>query len=304
MRNTSQLIEKDMTNRNENKPSKAIRVIKSALFTASIVPSLVGGALAHYSGSFRSDFFFITLFALFIGQAGGDYLYYYFTHRHSDPRDSHTKIFAGWEPFFTDLLPEKHGTLFAGIFCLLVDLAIGIFFFTQLGPTVIYLALAGGLIAIFFTPLMLRGLKESVIFVTFGPLCVTGMYFVLTNEISWTPIIASLPIGFFVTIVAYLKGAKIKTAVENGEEVVLSLKKFAIVSLAVLGYASLVFAVAMKVFPPSSLMAFITLPLIYSVVKVVGEKSSQVQKYLWSVVRAIVALALMGTLLSIDLFCI
>lgn len=291
-----------MTNRNASKPSKAIRVIKVALFTASIVPSFIGGALAHYSGFFRADYFFLTLLALFVGQAGGDYLYYYFTHRHSDPRDSHTKIFAGWKPFFTDVLPEKHGALFAGIFCLLVDLAIGVFFFIQLGSTVIYLALAGGLVAIFFTPLMLRGLKEPVIFVTFGPLCVTGMYFVLTNEISWTPIIASLPIGFFVTIVAYLKGAKIKTAVENGNEVVLSLKKFAIVSLAVLGYASLIFAVAMKVFPPSSLIVLITMPLIYSVVKVVGEKSSQIQKYLWAVVRSIIVLALTGALLSIDLF--
>ncbi len=51
---------------------------------------------------------------------------------------------------------------------------IGIYFFLQLGTPILWLFWAGGLVSIFFTPLMLHGLKEPTVFITFGPLCMLG----------------------------------------------------------------------------------------------------------------------------------
>lgn len=62
--------------------------------------------------------------------------------------------------------------------------------------------MAGGLVAVFFTPLMLRDLREPVIYVAFGPLYVMGVVYLLTGTVSATAFVASLPIGFFVAGVA------------------------------------------------------------------------------------------------------
>ena len=155
---------------------KAIRVIKYMLFSATVAPVILGGALTFKSAYFNSFNFFIAAIGLIIGQAGGDYLYYFFTHNHTNAKDAHTKIFAGWRPFFTERLSGSKGTLYAGVACLLIDFAIGYYFYLQFGYEILLLALAGGLVAVFFTPLMLLGLKEVVVFITFGPLSLTGIY--------------------------------------------------------------------------------------------------------------------------------
>lgn len=278
---------------------KAILVIKFMLFTASIVPAIVAGAMAYSTGSFSLISFILAGLGLLIGQAGGDYLYYYFTHRHTDPRDSHTKIFSGWKPFFTSALPEKHGTLIAGIVCLLLDLAIGYYFFTQYGITVLLLALAGGLVAIFFTPLMLRGLKEPVVFVTFGPLSMLGMYFVMTGELSYLPLLVSLPVASLVTIVAYLKGAKFDVKQEGDSQVIVNLNRKVIIYLTVLAYLSLIALVATGIMPVWTLAGLLTLPVAFSVLQVIRKESSKMQDYLWAVVRSIFALLFTGILIGI-----
>ena len=81
----------------------------------------------------------------------------------TDARDAHTRIFAGWRPLFTGTLFAPERTVWAGAVCLLVDLVIAIYFIELRGPAILWLALAGGLIAVFSTPLMLRGLKEPVV---------------------------------------------------------------------------------------------------------------------------------------------
>jgi 1,4-dihydroxy-2-naphthoate octaprenyltransferase len=236
---------------------------------------------------------------LLIGQAGGDYLYYYFTHRHTDTRDSHTKIFAGWRPFFTNILPEKNGTLIAGIACLVIDLVIGYYFFTIYGYTVLLLALAGGLVAIFFTPLMLRGLKEPVVFITFGPLSMLGMYFVMTGDMSYIPLLVSLPVASLVTIVAYLKGAKFEIKNEGDKQIVVNLNRSVIIYLSILAYLSIVGLVLLKVMPVWTLLGLLSIPVSISVLTVIRKQSSEIQDYLWAVVRSIVALLSTGILIGI-----
>ncbi len=164
---------------------KAIRYIKYLLFSASVIPCLLAGAMAHSARRFDTGWFLLVTLAIFIAQVGGDYLYYYFTHYHTDRRDAHTKIFEGWKPLFTDVLIRPEQTVFLGFGCLAVSLIIGLYFYILLGNTVLVLAGIGGAVAVFFTPLMLRGLKEPVIFVTFGPLVVLGVYYVLTRKFLW-----------------------------------------------------------------------------------------------------------------------
>ncbi len=278
---------------------KAIRAIKILLFSASVIPVLVGGAIADSINKFNLLYFILAGFGLFIGQAGGDYLYYYFTHRHTDERDSHSKIFAGWRPLFADNLPEEKGTLYAGITCLIIDLAIAVYFTYELGYGIILLALFGGLIAIFFTPLMLKGYKEPVIFVTFGPMCVFGMYYVMAVHFDWMPVVISLPIAFFVTVVAYLKGAHFEVKKEETGDVILNLNNKHIIILYVLGFFSLILPAILGFTPMASLAGLITIPVAISVVKT-AKSTNQVQNYLWAVVRSLIAFDLLGIIIALS----
>ncbi len=277
--------------------SLAIRAIKYLLFSASIIPAIVAGALAQRSGSFEWLPFGLALLALFLGQAGADYLYYYFTHYHSDPRDAHTKIFSGWRPLLVGTLLQPQHSLPAGIILLGVDALIGVYFFLQIGAAVIYLALVGGAVAVFFTPLMLRGLKEPVIFFTFGPLCMFSVYYVLTRTVSLEPIIASLPVGMLVTVVAYLKGTRYRIK-EEGGGIELKLNNAAIAWLLALAYGSLILAVAARQMPGWALLGLLSAPLAVEMAWKLSAKT-RIADYLWATVKSLILLISTGLLLAV-----
>lgn len=278
---------------------RAIRIIKILLFSASIVPACVTGAIIFHQGHLEWLPFALVLLGLFIGQAGGDYLYYYGTNFHTDQRDAHTKIFAGWRPFFADNLFKDEKTLWAGILCLLIDAAIGLYFAYKVGYEILLFALLGGLVAIFFTPLMLRGYKEVVIFITFGPLSMTGAYYALNSTFELTPLVASLPIACFVTVVAYLKGARYEIREEAGHAFVVKLNNTVIKALLVAGYAALILSVVVRVLPPLTLLGLLSTPFAVSVVRTVEANRSEVHEYLWATVRAIAVLITFGAAVSV-----
>ena len=286
---------------------RAIRAIKALLFTASIVPALVGGGAALAAGPVSPALFALATLGLFVGQAGGDYVYFYLTHFHTDARDAHTKIFAGWHPLLVGRVLKPEHTVHAGACCLLVDLGIAFYFYAVIGPAILWFALAGGLVAVFFTPLMLRGLKEPVIFVTFGPLCVAGTTLALAGSITIPALAASVPVGLFITAVAYLKSARFDV-VDNpaeagshitagnpaGEQVVLRVRRGVIATLLALGYVSLVLGVALRQLPIPSLAGLLSLPLALSVTSAVHPAQSRVADYLWATVRTILVSIIVG----------
>ncbi len=278
---------------------KAIRVIKVLLFSASIIPAMVTGAIAFHQGYFDTVSFALITLGLFIGQAGGDYLYYYGTNFHTDQRDAHTKIFAGWRPFFSDNLFKDKKTLLAGALCLAVDAIIGAYFVYKVGYEILLFALLGGLVAIFFTPLMLRGYKEVVIFITFGPLSMMGAYYALNPAFNLAPLAMSIPIACFVTVVAYLKGARYEIREEAGNMFVIKLSNTVIKSLLIAGYISLIVGVALQVLPLLTLLGLFSAPFAVSVVKTVEANRSEVHEYLWATVRSIAVLISFGTLTAI-----
>lgn len=281
--------------------NSAIRVIKYALFSASIIPALVGGGYAYYLSP--SEFSLINAvlagLGLFLGQAAGDYFYFYGTNFHSNSSDAHTKIFAGWKPLFTDSFLGDRGTLWAGIVCLILDLVIAIYFTYTIGIEILYLAGLGAIVAIFFTPLMLKGYKEPVIFFTFGPLVMVGLVYALTSAFTLEAIWLSLPLGFLITVVAYLKGARYEVSQEADKTIVLKLNKTVISILTIGAYLSMLLLVLLNVLPLWGLLAFLSLPISISVLKVIDQSKSEINAYLWAVVRSILALIFTGIIFTI-----
>lgn len=272
----------------------AIRAIKLLLFSASLVPAMVGGAIAAATGAFTWQPLLLATLGLFLGQLAGDYFYFYFIHFHTDARDAHTKIFAGWRPLLAGTLLQPAQTLHAGILCLACDGLIAAYFYHLLGVRAALFALAGGLVAVFFTPLMRRGLKEPVIFITFGPLCVAGVVLAVTGSIPTTAWVASVPVGCFVTAVAYLKSARFDVVQQGRDQVVLRLNPNAVLGLLAFGYASLIVAVSARQLPLWTLSALLSLPLAFTVADGVRAPTRRVSDYLWNTVRSLLVLILVG----------
>ncbi len=281
--------------------SRPIRCIKFLLFSAAVIPAVVAGALAWADGYGDLPRWLLAALGLLLGQAGADYFYYHFTGYHTDSRDAHARIFAGWRPLLVGSLLHKEHSVWAGFACLFAALLLGAYFFVQLGATVLWFVAAGGGVSIFFTPLMLRGLKETVIFLTFGPLCMAAVDFVLTERLRPEPLAASLPVGFLVTVVAYLKGARYKVVEEGGMEVILNLKPGLAGLLMLLAYLALAAVALVGPLPPWTLLGLLTVPLSALLYRKLHTQKS-IADYLWATVLALVIFIATGLLMAVGLF--
>jgi 1,4-dihydroxy-2-naphthoate octaprenyltransferase len=282
--------------------ASAIRFIKVLLFSASLVPVVVAGGVAFRLGGFPFGDFLLVTVGVFLGQVGGDYLYYCFTHLNSDSSDPHGKIFAGWKPFFADNMLAGKRVLLGAFICLSVALGIGVYFTFKVGPEVLLFAAVGGAIALFFTPLMLRGLKEPVIFIAFGPATVCGAVFVLTGELSFLAFVASLPVAFLVTLVAHLKSARFRAAPGDGGEILVELSRGLVTTLGVGAYVAVGAAAVFGWLPLTTVVFFVSLPVAIEVIRTAGRNQNQLMTYLWVVVRSLVLLMLGGGLIAAGLF--
>lgn len=281
----------------EKERTHSILIIKVLLFSASIIPALVAGSMAFHHPQFRLLSLFLVTAGLFLGQAAGDYFYYYFTGFHTHTGDSHTKIFAGWKPLFIDTLLRPKDALAAGIVCLLLDLIILTWFIIWLGPGILWLAAIGAAVALFFTPVMLRGYKEPLIFMTFGPLSFFAAYYALTGEYALRPVVVSLPIGFFITVIAYLKGAHYKTKGEGSELVILNINRTHAAVLLGLAYFSIIAAVAFRYLDLLALLGLITgLPAILMIRSL--RKESTIVHYLKATVYSLLIMILTGAIIA------
>lgn len=288
-----------MSQDNETSRSKSVLTIKFMLFTASIIPSILSGAMFWKHGVMRWPDYLLMFLGIFIAQLAGDYLYYYFTNFHTDPRDTHTKLFAGWKPFFADSLLAGKRTLIAGFFCLAIDAGIGLYFVLNIGWQLAVFVAAGGAIALLFTPLMLIGLKEITVFMAFGPLAMSGMAFVMTGGIVPETVAISIPVGLWVAIVAHLKSAKIKSMDEKSGMVTLSTSKAIVVSMAVLSCIALALGVILGYLPTLALLGFLSVVPMFFVLKTLFESSSTITNYLKAVIVSIIALVVGGLSMAV-----
>ncbi|MFO7864999.1 MAG: hypothetical protein R6U85_13455 [Salinivirgaceae bacterium] len=273
------------------KRSRYILQIKFLLFAASLVPALVTGVLVYPGNIFTIDWLLI-ITGLFLAQAGGDYLYYYFTNNHTDTDDSHTKIFAGWRPFFAERFKRKKTPFVVGLLILHANVFIIGYFSAVIGWKITVFALIGGFIAFFFTFLMRMGLKEVIVFLTFGPLSMAGAYLALTKELALLPVLVSIPLGLLITVVAYLKGAKIKVS-SDGENIV-SLKLWLIKGMLIGAFASLAILIAAQLLPIHSILAFAGVIPATVLYKKIKNNTTAVPVYLSATIQSILTMIIVG----------
>ena len=259
-----------------NRLKMIVRITRSPFFTAVIVPTLVGTALAWRNGTFHWGYFLLTLMGIICINAGLDLSNDYFDHvvGTDDVNDELTPFSGGSRVIQEGILAPRQ-VLGASLLFYAVGIAIGLYLAVTRGWPVLLLGSIGVFLAFFHNAPPIRiyniapGLGEFAAGVGCGPLVVLGAYYVQTQHLSFEALLVSVPVGLLITAVLYinefpdleadaLAGKKTVPVVVGRERAARGY-----VAIVIAAYLVIITGVVWGPFPHPLLVALLTLPLAY-----------------------------------------
>lgn len=171
-------------------------------FPASLVPMLVGGAVAYAKGSFDAPLLLLTLAGGLLFHVGANLFNTYFDYRRgidtAKDADDRTLVDSVLRPFQVASGAAVCFALGAGAGAALAAIS---------GWPIALLGAIGVLLAFFYTAgpfgYKYRSLGDVGIFLSFGPLLVLGAYLVQRQDFAFTPLLFSLPLGLFIDAILH-----------------------------------------------------------------------------------------------------
>ncbi|MFQ6050442.1 MAG: prenyltransferase [Candidatus Hydrothermarchaeota archaeon] len=256
-----------------------IKELRAPFFTATVVPVLLGGTIAFSHGIFHIQYFLLALIGAIFLHAGTNVINDYFDFLSKDDLLVEIKTpFSGGSGILpAGLLKPKEVFIFS-LILFLIGSIIGLYLTFVRGAFILLIGVVAVFSGIFYSapPVSLanRGIGELFVGLNFGPLCALGSYYVLSQEISFEPIYASIPVGILIATVLYINEFPDYSADKQvgKRHLVVRLGK----EKAVRGYALLflvtylfIFAgVIIKILPMYSLLAMATAPYAVKAVKI------------------------------------
>ena len=200
-----------MMNRFARRAGVWFKASRPEFFTASIVPVVVGGAVAYNeSGHLLWGYLLLTLLALVLLHATANLANDYYDHLSGNDEINveFVRPFTGGSRAIQQGLVSAKHVLAASLICLLVGALLGLYLTWMRGWPILVLGVVGGLSGFFYTarPLQLgyRGIGELFIGLNFGVLPVLGTYYVQVRHFSTPALVASLPVAFLIMAVLWI----------------------------------------------------------------------------------------------------
>ncbi len=176
--------------------------IRPFTLSASVVPVVVGSALAAHAGVFDGWRFALVLLGSLLVQSGTNLIDEYADHAQGGAAGA--KIQAPYKVIARGLLRPR-AVLYGALTCFGVATGIGIYLVLQTGWPLALVCLASLGVAYGYSagpvPLGNLGLGELLVFIFMGPVMVLGSYYVQTHGLSWLALGLSLPVGCLVTAI-------------------------------------------------------------------------------------------------------
>ncbi len=246
---------------------------RAPFFTASIIPALVGAALAEREGVFRIWSLVFALVIVIFEHAGANLLNDYFDAEGSDLINQTPTPFSGGSRCIQKGILSREKCLKGSICCY----GIGLFLSASLSilcrqPFILILSVIGAALGVFYslswTFGMGRGWGELAVGLAFGPLAVLGSYLLQTKTMAWKGFLAGVPVGFLIMGVLILNqipdyhadrdaGKRNWTVRAGGEHRIVWIY-FAIISAA---YLFVLVGILGGIFPEQVLFSYSTIPL-------------------------------------------
>ena len=244
-------------------------IMRLPFLTATIVPILLGAAVASSSG-FTVSWGWLGLTIL-----GGCFLHIgtntandYFDHTSGTDEANYNYMvpFSGGSRSIQMGLISAKGMLIVSLLSFLSSALVGIPLIIRAGNMILWLGIIGAVSGFFYTapPFRFasrRGLGEFLIGMNFGPLMVVGSTLVQTGQILPEALLAGIPIGFLVAAIVYVNEFPDhdgdKTTGKNTLIVVFGPEKARLGYVLLVGcaFTSIIAMVASGIFPLLSLIA-------------------------------------------------
>jgi 1,4-dihydroxy-2-naphthoate octaprenyltransferase len=174
------------------------KAARAPFLVVSLIPAILGGVIAWKDGIFDWTIFTLTTVAIVLAHSAADFIDDYFDYKNGNLGNKEQQFHDS--PLISGEITPKQ-VIWATIICLLPALGIGVYLFYLIGIPVLLMAALGTFIVFFYTSppfrLNYRGVGESALFLAFGPMIVFGVYYVITQQFSWEPIILGIPLGIF-----------------------------------------------------------------------------------------------------------
>jgi 1,4-dihydroxy-2-naphthoate octaprenyltransferase len=278
------------------------KAARAPFLVVSLLPALLGGAMAYLHGGFNLALFIATTVGIVMAHSAADFIDDYFDFKKGNLGNKVQQFHDS--PLIDGKVTLKQ-VLVATALCLVVALGCGIYVFIMVGPSILWLAAAGLFIVFFYTspPVMLnyRGLGETMLFLAFGPLIVIGVTLVLTGQFSWEALTASLIPGVMTMNVGVvsntfdyhddIKSGKRTMSVRFGQANAIRVMMIS----TTLAYAAVLISVIFGFMPIWALLVVLTLPLALSAVREASKYTDD--KFYTPAMGKTIALSSLATLL-------
>ncbi|MDD5073424.1 MAG: 1,4-dihydroxy-2-naphthoate octaprenyltransferase [Candidatus Omnitrophica bacterium] len=262
-------------------------------FTAAIIPVVLGAAVAvHQTGAFDWGLLWLTMAGALFVHAGLNLTNDYYDYISGDDVVNKTPTpFSGGSRLLPDGALKPREVLTAGLFCLAVTVAIGVYLVYALrGYLLLPIGIAGLFLVFFYTAPPFRigytGFAELATGIGFGPLMVLGSYYVQARRLSWEAFWASVPVGILIALVLYINefpdyeadriSGKRNTVVSIGKAAAAKYYRLFLLSV----YLVVLLGIASGIFPFAAILTFVTLPAAIKAIRVTSAHFDKIKELL------------------------
>lgn len=252
----------------------AFRELRAEFLAASVVPVLLGAAIAHYrTGAFDAGLLALTLLGVVFIHLSSNISNDYFDHRSGNDilNTQFVRPFTGGSRLIQDGLIAPRTVFAMSLVFAAAAIAVGVVLTALRGPLIVVLGAIGLLGGFFYVAppvnLASRGLGEIVIGLNFGVLTVMGSYFVQARAVSAESFVASLPLAGLIAAVVFINEFQDMNAdARVGKRTLVVRLGLPRASrffewLVILSYAPIVIGVGARLIPPAALLGLGSLPL-------------------------------------------
>lgn len=270
-----------------------LKAIRAPFFTATVLSGILGSIIAwHESGSFNWGYFWLTMLGIVFLNTGTNLINDYFDHTSNlDETNKNPTQFSGGSRVIQNNLINPGKIFWVGVIAFALASIIGLYLnYKTSGNMILVIGIVGVFLGYFYTASPLRigytPLGEMVTGFCCGPLIIYGSYYVQTQNLSWRPLLASIPIGILVLLILFInefQDCEADKAIGKRTLVVILGKRKAIkVYYALLGFVYLLVigGVFTKIFPYFALITLITFPLCLKAIKVAKSNYDKIYELL------------------------
>jgi len=185
--------------------SRWLIATRSAVLVMTFISAAIAGLLAARDARFDPALWALVTVGLLFAHATNNLVNDFTDHLKGVDKDNYFRAQYGPQPLEHGLMTRGQVILYIAVTGV-IALAAGIVLVAVRGEATLALLGLGAFFVLFYTwPLKYIGMGEVAVIVVWGPLMVGGGYYVITGQMSWPVILASLPVALAATTVLFGK---------------------------------------------------------------------------------------------------